>query len=65
MKIIKSQKRNKKTYFVTLAVSDYDIEMLEDLALCITKKEPKNKYNKWLHRTFIEFQKLWKKYDKQ
>lgn len=67
MKIIKSQKRNKKSYFVTLAVSDYDIEILESLAYCITgidKPENKDsKISKWLRKTFWEFQKLWKKYE--
>lgn len=64
MKIIKMQKRNKKTYFVTLSVSDYDIEMLEDIALCDVSLDEGSKYYKWLRKTFYEFQKIWKKYDK-
>ena len=73
MKIRKSQKRNKKSYFVTLSVSDYDIEMLEDLGTCYcnvgANDYPSNlvdlqpKYSKWLLKTFYELKKLWKKYD--
>ena len=32
MKYIKSKKISKKKYLLTLEVSDYDLEMLEDLA---------------------------------
>ena len=64
MKIIESKKRNKGSYFVTLSVSDKDIEMFEDIAHCEVDLSYTSKYTKWLRNQFREFQKLWKKYDK-
>lgn len=76
MKILEMTKRNKQSYFVTLSVSDYDIEMFADLAHCYVNvganEEDGRKrklvdlqpqYNIWLKRQFREFQKLWKKFD--
>ena len=63
MKIVDSQCRNSKSYFVTLSVSDYDIEALEDLAMCENTGKEEERLQKWLIKTFKEFQKLWNKYD--
>jgi len=64
MKILKMKKGENRSYLVTLYVSDYDIEALEDLAVCINEGKEKKRLNKWLLKTFTEFQKLWKRYDK-
>ena len=74
MKLIKSQLlqknegRKKGKYLMMLEVSDYDIEMLEDLSQCYCtvdeKTELKEKYNIWLKNIWHEFWKLWRNYDK-
>ncbi len=72
MKLIKSkllQKhdgRRSAKYLVTLEVTDYDIEMFEDLdsvKICDCGNF-QDKYNIWLRRVYHEFWKLWRKYDK-
>ena len=50
MKYIKSKKISKKKYLLTLEVSDYDLEMLEDLA---TTYAPFELYEK--HKEEINF----------
>ena len=63
MKILKMTKKSLQTYFLVLMVSDYDIEALEDLAVCINKGKEKKRLDRWLLRTFTEFQRVWKKFD--
>lgn len=65
----KAKGRKRGKYLIVLEVTDYDIEMFEDLATCyctIEEKpecEFKEKYNIWLKRVFHCFWKLWHKYD--
>lgn len=72
MKIIKTKLlqeaggRKQGKYLVTLECSDYDINMLEDLATCyctINQDDLEPKYDTWLRRVFKQFHKLWRKYD--
>ena len=57
-------------YQITLEVTDYDVEMFENLATayCTIGTTPecefKPKYQRWLKRAFRCFWKLWKRYDK-
>lgn len=70
LQVSKGRKRGK--YLITLEVTDYDIDMLENLATCYcTKESPpppeydlEPKYRKWLKRAFHCFWKLWNRYDK-
>ena len=66
----KGSKRGK--YQLLLEVTDYDIEMLENLATvhicnnylkCQSDDCIKLKYRVWLRRVYHEFWKLWRDYD--
>lgn len=66
MKIINFEKISKRKYRVTLDVSDRDIEMFEDWAVCdlnALPDEQREPYDNWMMKAFREFQKLWKKFD--
>jgi len=81
MKYIKSKKISKQKYKLTLEVSDYDLNMLEDFATTYAPnkliEEPseknnwngtyspdyKDKYRKWLLKTWTTFWKLWHIHD--
>jgi len=81
MKYIKSKKISKQKYELTLEVSDYDLNMLEDFAttyapnelveepsesnsfLGIYSPDYKEKYRKWLLKTWTTFWKLWHNHD--
>lgn len=63
----KAEGRKTGKYLITLEVSDYDVEMLEDLALVYVttddKTELKPIYSRWLKRVWHQFWKLWSIYD--
>lgn len=76
MKFIKStllQKvngRKKGKYLLTIELTDYDIEMIEDLATsyCTKEEKPgcefKEKYHIWLRNIFADvFHRLWREHD--
>lgn len=72
MKYINSKRISREKYLITLEVSDYDLEMLEDLVTTYApfKFYEKNvcdftsKYQYWLLRMWKTFTTLWKRYDK-
>lgn len=61
----KAEGRRRGKYLITLEVTDYDVEMVEDLAsvYCTIKDIPecefKEQYNRWLKRLWRCFWKLW------
>ena len=61
--------RKRGKYMISLEVTDYDIEQLEDLATAdlqaYQKETPEEyeKFRKWGKKTFRVFQHLWKRYD--
>lgn len=80
MKIVKSkilqkaEGRKRGKYLITLEVTDYDIEMFEDLnhtyapvvgEKCENCKDYgfNEKYQKWLDKVWRTFWKLWNLYD--
>jgi len=81
MKYIKSKKISKKKYELTLEVSNYDLEMLEDFSTTYAPNEIiekaskennfnevyspdyKDKYQKWLIKTWKTFWKVWREHD--
>lgn len=74
MKIIEFvKKKGKSVYIAKMRITDHDIGMFEDLAVCYCnkgadRKKPlmvdlQPKYNKWLLKQFRELHKFWKKYD--
>lgn len=69
MKFIKSKSlqkaegRKKGKYLITLEVTDYDIEMFEDLVHCVIEKEEETRYNNYIKKVFHTIATLWKKYD--
>jgi len=60
--------RKRGKYLITLEVTDYDLDMLEDLssAYCTIEARPecefKPKYSRWLEKTWHCFWKLWNRY---
>ena len=71
----KAKGRKKGKYLITLEVTDYDIEMFEDLDHTYAPFEKhieeneqgrifNEKYQKWLNKTWRAFWKLWGLYDK-
>lgn len=69
----KAKGRKKGKYLITLEVTDYDLEMLEDFshtyepyceAIEHDYVEPlKEKYQKWMNKTWRQFWKLLDLYD--
>ena len=72
MKLIKSkciqkcEGRKKGKYLVTLEITDYDLEKIEDLATVYCNKEEVDlypEYSKWLYRVWKALWTLWRDYD--
>lgn len=65
----KSKGRKRGKYLITLEVTDYDLEMLEDLYMTdlnwLEKNRPKQfiRIQRWTYNLWITFWKLWHLYD--
>jgi len=76
MKLIKSkliqkaEGRKKAKYLATFEVTEYDMEMLEDLAntyapfVSEDSADFNPKYQRWIKKMWHEFWQLWRRYDK-
>ena len=75
MKFVKSEliqkvgMRKRGKYLITLEVTDYDLDRMEDLVTCdlgwLEIHDPKeyNRLMKWSRKMWITFWKLWHIYD--